>query len=152
MVNEKPAPQQRSTAEQLEIAELATKGVVPDLVKEALRDWRLAREAADRANRNVLQYAAGLAAVLGIGGGTGGLVAVANSLRSQPAASPATEVLPWLAAWIGGVLVLATLVGLALFIVLIRTYLRRQEWEHKADEHLRRLIVDVPGWFRPKPD
>src|SRR5207248_652263 len=55
---------------------------------EALQGWRLAQEAASRSNRNLLQYGAGIAAILGIAAGSGGILAVANSLqKAQQGAS-----------------------------------------------------------------
>jgi hypothetical protein len=50
------------------------------LATKPLQDWRAAEDQAARQNRNLMQYAAAAATVLGIGGGSGGLFAVADSL------------------------------------------------------------------------
>ena len=46
----------------------------------ALQGWHKAKEAATRYNRNLLQYGATVAAALGIEAGSGGIIAIANSL------------------------------------------------------------------------
>jgi hypothetical protein len=55
----------------------------PESLVHELQAWRIAREAASRCNRNLLQYAAGLAAVLGISAGGGGMIAVASALETK---------------------------------------------------------------------
>lgn len=49
------------------------------LVSE-LQGWHRAKDQATRYNRNLLQYAAAIAAVFGIGAGGGGIIAVAGAL------------------------------------------------------------------------
>jgi len=49
-------------------------------IVQGLRGWTRAKEAASRYNRNLLQFGAGIAAVLGIEAGSGGIFALANSI------------------------------------------------------------------------
>jgi len=44
---------------------------------DALQNWHAATDGASRSNRNLLQYAAGIAALLGISAGSGGVFAIA---------------------------------------------------------------------------
>ena len=46
---------------------------------QALQGWQIAKERANRANRDLLRFAAGITAVLGILAGSGGIFAVASS-------------------------------------------------------------------------
>lgn len=128
-----------------EIAQPPSREVDATVVKE-LQGWHLAREAAKRHNRNLLQYGAGLTAVLGINVGTGGMLVVAESLaRAQEVASQ----LPW---WASGMVTVTTLAGLLLLGLLIRTYVWRQAAERQADTHLEKLIALAPHWFPPRGD
>ncbi len=107
-----------------------------------LQHWRLAREKAARHNRNLLQYGAGLAAVLGISAGGGGMIAVANSL-GQANTGPLNAIM-------GSILLASILVGLVLLVLLLGTFRSRQAAERESDEYLGKLIELVPSWFQPK--
>jgi hypothetical protein len=126
---------------------------------EALRGWYLARQAATRYNRNLLQYGAGLAAVIGINAGTGGMLALADSLALRTAvASGETVTNPaqrpmWEfsspAAWM---VVLTSVAAVVLLLLLVRSYRDRQRAERSAEAHAERLIAVNPQWFRPGPE
>ena len=104
----------------------------------ALQGWRLAEEAASRSNRNLLQYGAGIAAVLGIAAGSGGILAVADSLRK---AQDASAQLPGsLAAMFVVVDVVAALLTLILFGLLIDAFMQRRDAEALADRYMKKLI------------
>src|SRR5436309_2859504 len=104
---------------------------------EAMQGWRLAQEAASRSNRNLLQYGAGIAAVLGIAAGSGGVLAVANSLHK---AQDASAQLPGLAALFVVVDVVTFLLTLILFGLLLDAFTRRRDAEAQADKYMKRLI------------
>jgi hypothetical protein len=130
--------------------EAAEGAVSPALVWE-LQGWHLAKEAASRHNRNFLQYAAGLAAVLGINVGGGGMLAIAKSLREASGRpdGPTVSFLP-LNTPIDWILAVAMLVGAALLLLVTWTFMRRQAAEGRAERHLERLIALAPQWFEPK--
>ena len=120
-------------------------------VVHELQAWHLAREAASRCNRNLLQYAAGLAAVLGISAGGGGMIAVANSLgATRLPVGDGSESLVSMDTLIGWIVVATIVVGLVLLILLILTFRERQASEHQTDDHLKKLIALAPRWFEPK--
>lgn len=67
---------------------LATSPANPERDTDARAAWYDARDRAKRADRNLLQYAGAIAAVLGIGSGSGGLLAVAAALRDSGSLVP----------------------------------------------------------------
>ena len=109
----------------------------PKLVP-AMKGWRLAKERARRYNRNLLQYAGGIVALVGIGSGTGAVVAVAQGLGENLD-------LPWWAyVIIGGVV---GLIFLFLSIFLLRAFWLRGEAERDVADHLSKLIEIDPDRF-----
>jgi Na+/phosphate symporter len=109
-----------------------------------LQRWHRAREAAKRHNRNLLQYGAGLTAVLGINIGTGGMLALADSLAETQ--QEATQ-LPW---WAAAVAALSILAGIFLVVLLVQAFHARQEADRNAEIHLEMLIALAPEWFQPR--
>ena len=109
----------------------------PDLVP-ALQGWHLAKERARRYNRNLLQYAGGVVALLGIGSGSGAVVAVAQGLEEDPD-------LPWLA--IGIIAAVVGAIALLLIYFLLRAFGLRGEAERDVADHLSKLIAIDPDRF-----
>jgi hypothetical protein len=108
--------------------------------------WRLSLDSANRYNRNLLQFAAGLAALLGIGGGTGGMVALANAVRRPEGQLmiPPELVVGFLLAFVG-------IAGILLAGVVI-AFLGRWRAEAAASGHLKKLIPLNPDHFLPKAE
>lgn len=115
-----------------------------------LQSWHGAREAASRYNRNLLQYAGGIAAVSAIGAGSGGVFAVAGSLAK---ANDKSQSLP---AWAALVLIVvaATVViaTVTLTALLVRAFRMRRAAETTADGHLTELIALRPERFLPREE
>jgi hypothetical protein len=112
---------------------------------DALQGWQIAKERASRANRNLLQYAAGIAAVLGIEAGSGGIFAIAAAV-TQPDAGPGlfpTDLLKLLMA-VG--FALAVILGL----MLAGAFQQRRREERTMDQYLATLIAIRPDAFLPK--
>jgi hypothetical protein len=111
---------------------------------DALQGWQIAKERAGRANRDLLQFAAAITAVLGIVAGSGGIFAVATA-----AAPPDADQLFSL-----DVLKIFMTVGFALAFVLglmlVAAYQRRRRFERTMDDYLTRLIGLRPDAFLPK--
>lgn len=105
----------------------------------ALQAWQKARDAANRYNRNLLQYAASIAAVLGIGAGSGGIFAVADSL---PEAQGDIAV-------IGLVASVAVAGGIAapILLLLVGTFWKRGRAERDAASRMDDLIAIDPKRF-----
>ena len=112
----------------------------PDFVP-ALQGWHLAKERARRYNRNLLQYAGGVVALLGIGSGTGAVVAVAQGLEGKQVTDDASSLVITIIA--------AAIAALALpFIVfLLRAFWLRGEAEREVADHLSKLIAIDPDRF-----
>ncbi len=116
----------------------------------ALQGWHRAKDQATRYNRNLLQYAAAIAAVLGIGAGGGGIIAVAGALSQIDEGSQ--SVADW-AKWI--LVVVAIVVSTASVILvslLVRAFRLRRAAEYLADEHLAKLIDLQPDHFFPEAE
>jgi hypothetical protein len=112
-----------------------------------LQGWHTAREAAGRYHRNLLQYAGGIAAVLGIGAGSGGVFAVAGSLAR---ANDESQSLPYWAAIVLMVVAgIAALASVFLMALLIHAFRQRRRAEATADSHLAELIGLRPERFLP---
>lgn len=111
---------------------------------EALSGWHASRDRAQRLNRNLLQYAAAFAAILGIEAGAEGMFRVAQGLRTAQTASPSTEV------------ELVLRLGLTLSIVLagllLLTFIRRALAERAAEEYRAVLIRKRPELFPIRGD
>lgn len=133
-------------AEVLADAVAKTKSEADDLAWVVeLSGWRVARQAARRANRNLLQYAASFAALIGIGAGAGGVFAMAEAVNK----STATQVVPGIA--LLAALLIASVFAIGLLLLIASAYRNRRAAERRADEHLRRLISARPHHFMPKP-
>jgi hypothetical protein len=110
-----------------------------------LSAWRVARQQARRANRNLLQYAGSFAALIGIGAGTGGVFAMAKAVNK----STETQIVPGWA--LMAALVVASIFAVGLLLLIWSAYRTRRTAERHADEHLRHLISIRPHHFLPKP-
>lgn len=110
---------------------------------EARVEYYQTREDAKRHNRNLLQFAGGIAAVTGIGSGSGGILYVANALATD---SDGSEVVnPDVFVWI---LVIAVIAVSALAVGLVVAYIRRGIAESHATQRLGTLMRGDPD-FRP---
>ena len=120
---------------------------IPNEMVKELQRWHLAREAASRHNRDLLQYGAAFAAVLGIEAGSGGILAVATALTSDGDSLP-TEV--------GAILLAVLAIGVVFAVVsgalLIGAFRRRRAAERRADNSLENLIGHAPERFLPKEE
>ena len=114
-----------------------------------LQGWHRAKEAASRHNRNLLQYAAAIAVVLGIEGSSGGIFAVAIALLMAGETTVAIgALLPRWAMWVlGGVGIAGVVVVALLASLLIWAFLCRQKAERQADCHRNNIIRLDPGYF-----
>ena len=81
-----------------------------------LREWRGAREAASRSNRNLLQYGAAFAALMGILTGVGGVVAVAMSVAENNSRDAQFGF------WFLGLVVAGMILGVMLALLLVKTH------------------------------
>ena len=121
----------------------------PDFVP-ALQGWHLAKERARRYNRNLLQYAAGIAAVLGIGAGSSGLFAVAGALiRTEETSRSLPDWAFVILAVAGGVVGVLSIILLAFLAI---AFSRRGTAEQDADLAQARLIDLDPDRFWPKEE
>lgn len=116
----------------------------PDLVP-ALQGWHSAKERARRYNRNLLQYAGGAVALLGVTFGTGAVFAVAegvdNGANVENNMMSDTELLPV------EVLIIAAVMGVIVLVLLCfmaRAFLVRGSAERDATRHLNTLIAIDP--------
>ena len=112
---------------------------------EAVQAWNRAKEESIRCNRNLLQYGAGIAAVLGIGSGSGGVFAVADKLNVNGLPIGALVGLGVL----GGVLCLGFVV---LSYLIVEAFTRREAAERKADDSQTRVIALAPSRFLPEAE
>ncbi len=122
-----------------------------------LQGWHREKEAASRHNRNLLQYAGALAAVLGIQAGSGGIFAIAIALMNAGPSLP--DWLPSIPQWVTslpeavkwvfvGVGIAGAAAPVALLVIfLIRALRYRQEAERQADDHRHNLIAIDPTLF-----
>ncbi|MEX1252731.1 MAG: hypothetical protein WEE64_00170 [Dehalococcoidia bacterium] len=113
-----------------------------DTVTE-LRAWHCAREQAARHNRNLLQYAAGIATVLGITAGSSSVFAIAGSLQSA-------DVSGWYETILGVVVFISVIALMVLGTMLFRTFGARRDAEREVDTHLAFLVGRWPDRFLPK--
>ena len=112
----------------------------PDFVP-ALQGWHLAKERARRYNRNLLQYAAGVVAILGIGSGTGAVIAVAQGLeRNQDTDGVSSLVILIIAAVVAAI-------ALPFIFFLARAFRLRGDAERDVAAHLSTLIALDPDRF-----
>ena len=113
---------------------------VPPETVEALRSWTLAKEAASRYNRNLLQYAASFAAALGVESGSWGILAVAKSLENGGKFS-------WLDGLLLGIMAITGVIAVGMSFLLARAYTKREEAEKQVALHLSKLIELDPSDF-----
>ncbi len=110
-----------------------------------LCEWRVLSDDATRLNRNLIQYAASIGALLGIGAGSGGIFALADAVSSA-----GSQTLPSaIVAFVGASGVFIFVFGVGLLFLLVRAFRGRTRIEREADEHLRRLIYQKPDQFLP---
>jgi len=115
-----------------------------------LRAWGVGVELAERYNRNLLQYGGGIAAVLGISAGGGGILALAKAIPgAQPRDSVPFVANDTLATLLLALAIVAAIAALGLGILLCRAFGGRTRAEAEADLHLRRLIELRPESFAP---
>jgi hypothetical protein len=103
------------------------------------KEWLIAKERVNRRNRNALQYAAGLTALLGIGGATTGVFALASSVAKTGTRAPGRYE-PYA---LGAGIVLAVILAM----LILKSLAGRRRAEREADEQLRRLPDDL-FWSR----
>lgn len=109
---------------------------------EALQRWHRTKEAANRYNRDLLQYGAVVAGSAGMMAGAGGLTALAG----------AGGRLPWWAAVQLSVLAVAAVVAIGGGVMLVlRTYRLRERAEAEVETSMDRLIELRPDQFLPGP-
>src|SRR4029453_9222519 len=104
-------------------------GPAPEVV-QALQGWQIARERSSRPNRNLLQFGAGITAVLGLVAGSGGLFGVANALTTTEGSQLFPLDLLKVFMVIG--FVLAVVLGL----LLVGAFRERRQQEHTMDDYL----------------
>lgn len=109
---------------------------------KALQGWHQAKEEAMRFNRNLLQYAASIAAVFGIAAGSSGILAVADSLARTG------EENQWVLA-ILAVIGLSLVITALLAVLLVDAFRRRGAAEREVGNQLARLIRLDPDHFMP---
>ena len=104
-----------------------------------VREWHIAREKADRLNRNLLQYGAAMTAVIGVFGASGGVVALAFSVQKDGGDLPL------------GIVWAIVAIGLLLFVILgaflISAFRDRGKCEEDAEEKLGHISREDPGAF-----
>ena len=140
--------------------------------KNQLAQWRLSFERANRCNRDLMQYAAATAALLGIGAGSGGLAMLAKSVErpvqqaasqsppmptaslppTVPTAMPTTVATAqaWAEPVLSAVIVVCIAGAILLILGLAYTFLQRLRAEREADDHLDKLVRAKPENFLPK--
>ncbi|NUP08342.1 MAG: hypothetical protein HOW73_20015 [Polyangiaceae bacterium] len=94
----------------------------------SLADWLIANDRVSRCNRDLLQYASMLAALLGIAGATGGVLQLAKSMRGTS----------WSRIEIAAFAVVFGLT-VGLFVAVVVSWLKRDLAQRKAEQELRRL-------------
>ena len=118
-------------------------GSNPEIV-DALQGWQIAKERAGRANRDLLQFAAGITAVLGIVAGSGGIFAVATAVTPTDGTQLfSIDLLKML-------MVVGFALALVLTLMLAGAFQKRRQAERAIDDHLTRLIRLRPDAFLPK--
>lgn len=120
---------------------------IPEEMVRELQIWHRSKEAASRYNRNLLQYATAMAALLGIEAGSGGVFIVGNALARGRGADLQLEW--WALATLWSVVTMAAIIYLSLSLLLIRVYRRRREEESRAEVALESLIMRDPERFLP---
>lgn len=109
-----------------------------------LKTWHRAKERGRRFNRNLLQYAGALAALLGIGGGAGSVLAVALSVVAKE--DGADDWMFWL---LGSLAAVVGVIVVPLVLYMRRAFRLRLEAEVEANNALDELIKLEPERFWP---
>ena len=123
---------------------MTTEPPLDETTVTALQGWHRAREEASRHNRNLLQYGAGMATVLGITAGSSGVFAIAGSLQNADVPDTLLAIL--------AITVTVSMIALVVLgLLLVRTFGARQEAERQVDDNLIALIGLIPQRFLPKP-
>ena len=117
----------------------------PEQWVQDLEEWHLAREEANRYNRNLLQYGAAVAAVFGIGAGSGSVLALASAQNDQGE----TSALLWGGGGLAGALLVFSVI---LAFLLVHAFRQRRSAERRADEYHRKLVRHAPERFLPKQE
>jgi len=117
----------------------------PERWVQDLEDWHLAREEANRYNRNLLQYGAAVAAVFGIGAGSGSVLALANAQTEEGE----NMALLWGAIGLAGAVLVFSVI---LAFLLVAAFQQRRSAERRADESHRKLVRHAPERFLPKQE
>ena len=113
-------------------------------IENLVADWQIAKDRATRYNRNLLQFGAAIAGVVGIFAGSAGVFAMAQ--RIQPtAANSLTYTLACLTA-AGIVFFLILLIGL------VGSFNARNRYEKIAEETLRQIVLHDPDRFLPNKE
>ena len=107
-----------------------------------LSGWRVALAQAERANRNLIQYAGAFAALLGISAGSGGVFAMAKAINENGQLIPDGV--------LSAAFAIAAICAIVLVCLLWSAYRTRRRAERHADEHFRRLIERRPELFLPR--
>ena len=119
---------------------------LPEGIKtdEVTAKWNTAKAQADRANRNLLQYGGGLAAMLGISAGSSGIWAI---VKAMPSGSAFVD--QFMYCFAGAFCGASAFVGI-LFLGLVNSFRRRGMFEKQADEYFAQLVKLYPDRFLPK--
>lgn len=117
----------------------------PEIV-DALQGWQIAKERAGQANRDLLQYAAGITAVLGIVAGSGGIFAVATAVTPTDGTQLfSIDLLKML-------MIVGFALAAVLALMLVGAFRKRRQSERAMEDYLTRLIRLRPDAFLPKLD
>ena len=111
----------------------------------------MCRELADRANRNMMQFGAATAAILGIGAALVGLLATADAIVINAADSngePPNEIRLFVMYLVVGIFA----ISLVSALLTVFAYTIRGRAENRAAKHLNTLILLEPKSFLPNSE
>lgn len=109
-----------------------------------VQNWYKAKDEADHYNRNLMQYGGGVAAVLTLLAGSGGIFAVATAVKVED-----NPYFDRAAAILGGVSVVGTIALVILTVMLVHSFVRRRKAEKAVDKNRRSLINEEIAPFLP---
>ena len=113
-------------------------------IENLVADWQIAKDRANRYNRNLLQFGAAIAGVVGIFAGSAGVFAMAQ--RIQTTSDPS---LTWTLACLTSA---GTFFFLILLIGLMGSFNARNRYEKMAEETLRQIVLHDPNRFLPNKE